>query len=264
MRWAMGLEYAGQHYYGWQRQADVPSVQACVERGLASILGHHVSLVCAGRTDAGVHATNQVVHFDTNMVRPAKAFTMGLNHHLPADIAVRWAMPVDDNFSARFSATHRRYRYLIYNHPTRPGIGRAAVTHVYYPLDQYAMHDAAQVVIGEHDFSSFRAALCQSNTPFRCVTEISVKRLGQYIVVDIQANAFLHHMVRNIVGSLLLVGKGDRDREWFSNLLACRDRTQAAATAKPNGLYLVDVSYPSEWQLPATALGPLWLLDDER
>lgn len=262
MRWAMGLEYAGQDYYGWQRQREVPSVQACVERGLTEILGHQVALVCAGRTDAGVHATNQVVHFDTNVTRPAKAFTMGLNHHLPADMAVKWAVPVNDNFSARFSATHRRYRYLIYNYPARPGIGQAAVTHVHYALDHQAMHEAAQVLVGEHDFSSFRAALCQSKTPFRCVTEVSVERLGHYVLVDIKANAFLHHMVRNIVGSLLMVGKGERDRAWFSKLLECRDRTQAAATAKPNGLYLVDVSYPPVWQLPKGALGPLWLPDD--
>ena len=211
-----------------------------------------------GRTDAGVHATGQVIHFDSENIRPISAWTMGTNANLPDDIAVRWAIQVDDTFHARFSATARRYRYVIFNHPMRPGIARWNMSHYHQVLDAEKMHEAAQGLLGENDFTSFRAAQCQSNTPFRDVHHIRVQRIHDYIVVDIQANAFLHHMVRNIVGTLLEVGTGEKPPEWVMQVLHARDRTCAGVTAKPHGLYLVDVTYP-EFDLPKAQLGPLWL-----
>ncbi|MCE9678686.1 tRNA pseudouridine(38-40) synthase TruA [Shewanella sp. AS1] len=261
MRVALGIEYDGSRYFGWQRQAEVDSVQAQLERALSIVANEPISIQCAGRTDAGVHATGQVIHFETSAVRKESAWTLGVNVNLPDDIAVRWAKDVDDEFHARFSATARRYRYMIYNHQFRPGILRAGVSHYPGVIDEQKMHQAAQSLLGEQDFTSFRAIQCQSNTPFRCVHEVNVTRQGMYICVDIKANAFLHHMVRNIVGSLLEVGYGRQDISWIKTLLALKDRTQAAATAKPNGLYLVDVTYPDEYQLPKLALGPLFMLD---
>ncbi|MFC3120197.1 tRNA pseudouridine(38-40) synthase TruA [Agaribacter flavus] len=259
MRVALGIEYQGEAFKGWQRQANVSSVQGNIERCLAGILTEKVDVVCAGRTDAGVHATNQVVHFDTDKTRPVSAFTLGMNANLPSTIAVRWAQEVKSDFHARFSATARRYRYIIFNHTLRPGILSCGVTHVHRPLNAEIMHEAAQCLLGENDFTSFRAAHCQSNSPCRHMNEISVKRAGQYIVVEVEANAFLHHMVRNIVGSLIEVGAGEQSVAWFTGLLALRDRTKAAATAKPNGLYLVKVTYPSCYNIPQPPLGPLFL-----
>lgn len=261
MRVALGIEYDGSRYFGWQRQAEVDSVQAQLERALSIVANEPIAIQCAGRTDAGVHATGQVVHFDTNASRKLSAWTLGVNVNLPDDIAVRWAQEVNDEFHARFSATARRYRYMIYNHQFRPGILRAGVSHYPGDIDENKMHQAAQFLLGEQDFTSFRAIQCQSNTPFRCVHEVNVTRQGMYICVDIKANAFLHHMVRNIVGSLLEVGYGRQPISWIERLLALKDRTQAAATAKPNGLYLVDVTYPDAYQLPKLALGPLFMLD---
>lgn len=259
MRIALGIEYDGSRYFGWQRQHAVKSVQEELERALSKVANHEVQVVCAGRTDAGVHATGQVVHFDTTSVRADQAWTMGVNTNLPADIAVRWVSEVPENFSARFSALSRRYRYVLHNAPLRPGIGGQLVTHFYAPLDAERMHEAAQCLLGEQDFSSFRAAQCQSNSPNRNIHFIHVHRYGDFVVVDIQANAFVHHMVRNIVGSLCAVGRGEQDKAWLADLLAARDRTLAAATAKPNGLYLVNVAYPEELGLPKVALGPLFL-----
>lgn len=260
MRVALGIEYDGSGYFGWQRQAEVDSVQAQLERALSLVANEPIALQCAGRTDAGVHATGQVVHFDTTAVRRESAWTLGINANLPDNIAVRWAQIVDDDFHARFSATARRYRYVIYNHNLRPGILRGGVSHYHGDIDATKMHLAAQALIGEQDFTSFRAIQCQSKTPFRNVHQVNVTRQGMYIIVDIQANAFLHHMVRNIVGSLLEIGLGNQPLDWMRTLLDAKDRTQAAATAKPNGLYLVDVTYP-EYQLPKLALGPLFMLD---
>jgi len=259
MRIALGIEYNGQHYFGWQKQHHVTSVQACVERALEKISLHPTAVVCAGRTDAGVHATQQVVHFDTSVDRPDGAWTMGVNSHLPDDIAVRWVKRVDENFSARFTAESRHYRYVIYNAPYRAAILSGGVTHVYQPLDVDLMHDAAQVLLGENDFSSFRAAQCQSRSPFRNVHYVSVKRFGAYVVIDIQANAFVHHMVRNIAGALIAVGGGEQSKQWLVDVLAAKDRRVSAATAKPNGLYLVHVQYPTELEMPTVPLGPLFL-----
>lgn len=258
-RFALGIEYDGSNYFGWQRQREVTCVQEVLERALSKVANHSVEVVCAGRTDAGVHATGQVVHFDSNEARTIPAWTMGVNSNLPADVAVRWVREVPADFSARFSATGRRYRYIICNTRLRPAILGRGVSHYHFELDVERMHLAAQALLGEHDFSAFRAAQCQSHSANRCVTHIEVSRHGDFVVIDIAANAFLHHMVRNIVGSLLEVGKGEQALEWPAQLLAQRDRTLAAATAKAEGLYLVQVDYPAEFALPKLPAGPLWL-----
>ncbi|WP_440055562.1 tRNA pseudouridine(38-40) synthase TruA [Pseudoalteromonas sp. T1lg65] len=262
MRVALGIEYNGAQYSGWQRQQHVNSVQQEIETALSRICNHPVEIVCAGRTDAGVHATGQLVHFDTNSTRAMGAFTLGMNSQLPDDIAVRFAQEVDEQFHARFSATARRYRYVIYNHTYRPGILRSGVTHFHGELDVERMQKACPVMVGEQDFTSFRAVHCQSNTPFRNIHHLEVKRIGPYVVIDIKANAFLHHMVRNITGCLLDIGTGKQEPEWMAELLAAKDRTLASATAKPNGLYLVDVDYPEAWGIEKMPLGPLFLPDD--
>lgn len=258
-RLALGIEYDGAQHFGWQRQRDVPSVQAHLEKALSAVADSPISVQCAGRTDAGVHATGQVVHFDCDQERPVRAWTLGVNANLPDAIAVKWCQPVSNEFHARFSAIGRRYRYVIYNRRLRPAILHDGVTHIYKPLNVKLMHKAAQSLVGEHDFSAFRAALCQSKTPFRSVYKVDVFQQGHYIVVDISANAFLHHMVRNIVGSLVEIGCEQQSVEWIAQLIIGRDRTKAAATAKPNGLYLVSVDYPAEHNLPQSEIGPLFL-----
>ena len=261
MRMALCLEYDGSRYYGWQRQREVISVQQCVEHAVSKIADAPIEVTCAGRTDAGVHATGQVVHFDIPVPRAEPAWTLGVNSNLPAGIAVRWAQEVDSEFSARFSATSRRYRYIIANTRFRPGIHSFGVSHYHHPLDKKAMQAAAPAIIGEHDFTTFRASHCQSHTPFRKVTDLTVERRGDYIIIDIKANAFLHHMVRNIVGSLIVVGQHEQPPEWLAELLRQKDRTKAAATAKPGGLYLVEVTYPESYNIPQVPPGPLWLGD---
>ena len=256
---ALGIEYDGSGYFGWQRQQHVDSIQQRLESALSVIANETITVFCAGRTDAGVHATGQVIHFETTAQRAQGAWTMGVNSHLPDNIAVRWAKSVDDSFHARFSATARRYRYVIYNHRYRPAILANGVSHYYLPLNEIFMHQAAQYLLGENDFSSFRAAQCQSRTPWRNIHHIAVTRQGEYVIVDIKANAFVHHMVRNIVGSLLEVGAGNQPPQWIDEILKAKDRTQAAATAKPEGLYLVQVDYPLEYQIPKCALGPLFI-----
>lgn len=261
MKVALGIEYNGAAYFGWQRQREVSSVQQELERALSIVANHPVEVFCAGRTDAGVHGTGQVVHFDAHVERKMIAWTMGVNANLPSDIAVRWAHEVDDSFHARFSATARRYRYVIYNHKLRPGILSAGVSHYHLDLDEKKMHSAGQYLLGENDFTSFRAVHCQSRSPWRNVMHLNVTRHGAYVVVDIKANAFVHHMVRNIVGSLILVGQGEQPEDWIKWLLAEKDRTLAGATAKAGGLYLVEVDYPNEFALPKSPIGPLFLPD---
>ncbi|MCG7499567.1 tRNA pseudouridine(38-40) synthase TruA [Vibrio sp. Of7-15] len=261
MRIALGIEYDGANYFGWQRQRDVISVQEKLEDALSIVANHPVSVQCAGRTDSGVHGTGQVVHFDTDATRKIAAWTMGVNANLPKDIAVRWAKPVDDEFNARFSATARRYRYIIFNNPLRPAILGHGVSHYHDPLDVKKMHEAGQYLLGENDFTSFRATHCQSRSPWRNLMHLKVSRYGDFVVIDVKANAFVHHMVRNITGSLIAVGKGEKDPEWIKWLLDAKDRTLAAATAKAEGLYLIDVDYPAELDLPRVPLGPLFLSD---
>ncbi len=258
MRIALGIEYDGSKLFGWQRQREVPSVQEHLETALSRIANQPIEVQCAGRTDAGVHATGQVVHFDCPHVRPERAWTLGVNSHLPDNIAVTWMKTVEEDFHARFSATARRYRYIIYNNSLRTGILNSGVTHIYSHLDHQLMHDAAQCLVGEHDFSTFRAALCQSKSPYRNLTHISVTRKGRYIMLDVQANAFLHHMIRNIAGSLMQIGGKAKPVSWMEEILLAKDRTVAAATAKPNGLYLVNVEYPDSFKIPEVPLGPVF------
>ncbi|MDX1676876.1 tRNA pseudouridine(38-40) synthase TruA [Arsukibacterium sp.] len=259
MRVALGIEYDGTGFFGWQRQREVNSVQQELETALTKVANSPVEVFCAGRTDAGVHATGQVIHFDTEAVRDEKAWIMGTNSQLPDQIAVRWAKPVAEDFHARFSATARRYRYIICNKKYRPAILRSGLSHYHQPLDIGLMQQAAPVLLGEHDFSAFRAVQCQSKTPFRNVHHLQLSRVGDYLILDIKANAFLHHMVRNITGSLLEIGMGRKPVYWLGELLQSRNRTLAAATAKPGGLYLVDVDYPEQFAIPKAAPGPLFL-----
>ncbi|TKB53924.1 tRNA pseudouridine(38-40) synthase TruA [Ferrimonas aestuarii] len=261
MKIALGIEYDGSRYYGWQRQREVVGVQQRLEEALTVVANQPIEVFCAGRTDSGVHGTGQVVHFETDAVRPERAWTLGLNANLPDDVAVRWAKPVCDEFHARFSATARRYRYIIYNHRFRPAILGKGVSHYYHQLDEKRMHQAGQQLLGEHDFSSFRAVQCQSRSPWRNIHHLSVSRRNQFVIMDIKANAFVHHMVRNIIGSLMEVGKGERPVEWIAELLEAKDRNLAAATAKAEGLYLVQVDYPEEFGIPKSEPGPLFLPD---
>ncbi|WP_196137694.1 tRNA pseudouridine(38-40) synthase TruA [Aliikangiella sp. G2MR2-5] len=257
MNIALGIEYKGTNYCGWQRQSHSPSVQACLEKALSEIANHPVEVYCAGRTDTGVHATGQVVNFQLSNSRPEKAWTMGANTILPDDICVRWAKALPQEFHARHSATARRYRYVILNRSVRSANLNGLVTWVRSRLDEELMHQSAQALLGENDFSSFQASSCQSTTPFRFVEKVHVFRWLEFVIVDITANAFLHHMVRNIVGSLIEVGTGRQSVNYMEDVLAMKDRTKAAMTAKPDGLYLVSVTYPEEYALPAIDIGPL-------
>ena len=260
-RIACRVEYDGSHYNGWQAQPhlDVPTVQEAVEGALSIVAGRPVRVHCAGRTDTGVHGHGQLIHFDAPVERSPKSWVLGANANLPYSVRLHWAVPVPGEFHARFSALARRYRYLIANTPVRPATLYRQVTWQRLPLDEQAMHGAARCLLGERDFSAFRAAACQSTTPMRNVHEISVWRRGDLVILDIRANAFLHHMVRNIAGSLIAVGIGRRERDWLSELMAGRDRTLAADTAPPDGLYLVEVVYPPKYGLPPTPYGPLLL-----
>ena len=259
MRIALGLEYDGGRFHGFERQPDRRTVQGEVEAALARIAAAPVRVVCAGRTDAGVHATGQVVHFDTSASRPVRAWVRGGNTYLPPDVTVLWARLVDDAFHARFLALGRHYRYVIVNRDTRPALlaGRAAWEH--RPLDARLMHLGARHLVGEHDFSSFRAAGCQARHPVRRVHRIEIVRTGDRIVIDVHANAFLQHMVRNIAGTLTAVGAREHDPDWVASVLAARDRRMGGVTAAPGGLYLIGVDYPGEAGIPAVPLsGALW------
>lgn len=260
-RIALAVEYNGRAYRGWQSQANPPmaTVQEHLERALSTIAAAPLTVICAGRTDAGVHASHQVVHFDAPKGRSLKAWVLGCNSQLPADIRVKWAQPVGESFHARFSATARRYRYLILNRPTASAHLAGQVTHVDQPLDIELMHQEAQCLLGEQDFSAFRAASCQSRTAMRNIHHCDVRQQGTFIVIDVQGNAFLHHMVRNIAGVLMAVGSGAQARGWTAQVLAGRDRRLGGVTASPNGLYLVDVHYPDEHRLPDNPLGPEFL-----
>lgn len=250
-RVALGIEYDGTDYFGWQRLAHGPSVQAEVEAALSFIADHPVEVTCAGRTDAGVHARCQVVHFDAQAEREPRAWVLGATSRLPAAIAALWAQAMPDDFHARFSARARCYRYVILNRAIRPALEARSVAWERRPLDAEAMHVAAQCLVGEQDFSSFRAVSCQARHARRNVIAVEVRRDGEHVCVKIEANAFLHHMVRNIVGSLLEVGRGERPGEWIAELLAARDRNVAGVTAMPQGLTFIGPRYPAQWRLPS-------------
>ncbi len=250
-RIALCIEYQGGSFNGWQAQkaATISTVQETLESAISQVADQAIKVYCAGRTDKGVHASAQIVHFDTTNERPLKAWVKGCNALLPNTIVVRWAKQVDDDFHARFSALSRRYCYLIYNNNIPSALLQGQVSLQHFPLNEKAMHDAAQYLLGERDFSSFRGAGCQSNTAMRNVSFTKVKRAGDFIKIEIKANAFLLHMVRNIVGVLLEVGEGHREPEWVKYLLEQKDRRQAGITAPPEGLYLIDVEYPDKYEL---------------
>ena len=251
MRIALGVEYDGSAFRGWQIQPGGGTVQNALQTALEEIAGQPVSVVCAGRTDAGVHATAQVVHFDTELKRPLTAWVRGVNTFLPPAVAVRWAQPVSDEFHARFSAFGRCYRYLLINRPQRTGVWHGRVGWYHHPLDVGLMQAGAARLLGEHDFSAFRAADCQAKSPVKLMRRAEVRRIGDLIVFDFEAGAFLHHMVRNLVGSLVYIGQGKHPPAWMSELLVARERRHAAPTFPADGLYLVDVSYEAHWNLPA-------------
>lgn len=250
MRIALGVEYCGTAFRGWQSQAGGGTVQDALEAALARIAGTRTGVLCAGRTDAGVHATQQVVHFDTEAERPITAWVRGVNSHLPDGVAVRWAQPVDEVFHARFSARGRRYRYLLLNRPQRPALWQGRVGWFHGPLDLAAMQAAAARLLGEHDFSAFRAAECQAKSPVKTMTQATVRQCGSLFVFDFEASAFLHHMVRNLVGTLVYVGKGAQAAGWIDELLQMKDRKLAAPTFSPDGLYFRGPIYESQWGLP--------------
>ncbi len=251
MKIALGLEYCGTQYSGWQRQKHTHSIQACVEGALSSVADETIQVHCAGRTDAGVHALHQVIHFETKAERDMRGWVMGSNVHLPSDISVLWAQPASEDFHARYSALSRTYRYLILNRPlARPGLNQYRVTWEYRLLDLDRMQRAAQCLIGEHDFSSFRAVECQSNSPMRNVMRLEICRNQDQVTIEIEANAFLHHMVRNIAGVLMDIGAGKAPVTWTTELLELRDRKLGGVTAAPHGLYLVQVNYPERYSIP--------------
>ena len=259
-RIAVGVEYDGTRYAGWQRQPGLASIQDCLESALATVADGPVSAAAAGRTDAGVHAAGQVAHFDTTADRPMRGWVLGTNSNLPPDIAVSWAMEVEPGFHARHTALARVYRYCFLRRATRPALLRDRVCWTRSELDAAAMHRAAQALVGEHDFTSFRAVECQSPTAMRHVDAISVAAEGPLVTIEISANAFLQHMVRNIAGSLLQVGTGEQPAAWIAEALAARDRTRAGVTAPSAGLYLWRVRYPPSLQVPEQQPGRPWAM----
>lgn len=252
---ALGIEYDGSGFCGWQTQPGGCAVQDRLEQACAGIAGVPVKTVCAGRTDAGVHALGQVVHFDCTVDRPLTAWVRGVNALLPSSMAVTWAHPVSDDFHARFSAQARCYRYVLLNGPVRPAADHGRVGWFHLPLDVTRMRAAAACLVGEHDFSAFRAAECQARSPVKTLHEVSIESSGPYVIFGFRANAFLHHMVRNIVGCLVCVGKGRQTGQWLAQVLESRDRAQAAPTFDASGLYLARVDYEGRWGLPAPRLG---------
>jgi tRNA pseudouridine38-40 synthase len=252
MRIALGIEYDGHLYYGWQAQEGLLTVQGQLQTALSIIANEPIQVFCAGRTDAGVHATGQVIHFETNAQRAVHAWTLGTNSHLPSSIAVRWVKAVDDNFHARFTATARCYRYVIYNHQLRPAILAGRTTWYQRPLDITVMQQASSALLGEQDFTSFRSSQCESRTPMRNVHKVEVTRHGNLVIIEIAANAFLHHMVRNIAGVLMHIGARLVPPSAMQEILAAKDRKQAFETAAPSGLYLTDVTYPDHYEIPQT------------
>jgi tRNA pseudouridine38-40 synthase len=251
MKFAACIEYDGSPFFGWQRLSHGPTVQGHVEQALSQVAAEPIAVVCAGRTDSGVHGIGQIIHFETSAQRPVRGWLFGTNAHLPDGVAMRWIQPVADDFHARFSARSRRYRYIILNRQARPALLHNRVCWQHGELDAEAMHQAAQVLVGEQDFSSFRAAGCQARHAVREILSLQVSRERDFIYIDIVANAFLHHMVRNIAGSLLKVGAGERPTEWVGEVLGQRDRTLAGITAPAAGLYFVHVDYPEHFGLPA-------------
>jgi len=256
MRIALGVEYDGGDYNGWQSQPDVPNVQDTLQIALSGVAGAGIAVLAAGRTDTGVHALEQVVHFDTDVDRPLSAWVRGTNALLPKDISVLWAHPVPDEFHARFSAQARSYQYVLINRPSRSAVHQGKVGWFHMPLDLAAMREAAQYLLGEHDFSAFRAAQCQANTPVKNLSRLDICQQGETVIFELTANAFLHHMVRNILGCLIYVGKGKHPPIWLQEVLEGRERKFAAPTFAPDGLYLRHITYDAKWGLPQGTMSP--------
>ena len=255
MRIALGVEYNGAAYCGWQYQDHSPSVQHCVEQALAKVANHPVRVICAGRTDTGVHGLGQVVHFDTHSERSDYSWTFGANANLPDDISVLWAKQVPDDFHDRFSAMRRIYRYVILNRQIRPAVLSNRVSWEYRPLDVARMQAAAQPLVGQHDFSSYRALGCQAKSPVRDLCRLEISQQQDLITIELEADGFLHHMVRNIAGVLMTIGADEAEVDWAAQVLEHRDRTKGGITAPPDGLYFVGVRYPEEFEIPL--LSPL-------
>lgn len=251
MRYAIGLEYDGSAFQGWQSQPHGATVQDHLETALSAIAGAAVRATAAGRTDAGVHAVGQVVHFDTHAERPEQAWVRGVNSYLPEAIAVQWVRGVGEDFHARFGALSRSYRYVLVNRPVRPAIERGKAGWYHQPVDAVAMAEAARFLLGEQDFSSFRTSECQAKSPVKTMHRADVMRQGDYVIFDFRASGFLHHMVRNIVAALLRVGAGKQSPAWLQELIAVRDRTRGAPTFPPDGLYFTAAEYDPRWQLPS-------------
>lgn len=259
-RYALSVEYNGASFQGFQRQASArATVQGALEAALSKVAAAPITVVCAGRTDAGVHASQQVVHFDTSAARPLKAWIEGVNTQLPDSVRVHRAQEVAPEFHARFSAQARTYRYITYSGRVRPAILHDCVTWVRFGLNCAAMEEASATLLGEHDFTSFRATQCQAHSPVRTIHYIQLKQRGPFLVMEVKANAFLHHMVRNIMGALFVVGRGGQPPAWIADVLAAKDRKAAAATAPPYGLFFVGVDYPSELDFCCPAYGPHFL-----
>jgi tRNA pseudouridine38-40 synthase len=251
-KFALGIEYCGKAYHGWQSQAGaIDTIQTRVEQALGIVADQEISVICAGRTDTGVHASFQVVHFESIANRKSKAWIFGTNSHLPNDISVQWSKSVAPDFHARYSATARKYTYLIYNHNVRSSLYADNMTRESRPLDEVLMDGAGLCLLGENDFTSFRAAGCQSKTPIRNVMSLHVRRQARFVIIEIVANAFLQHMVRNIAGLLMDIGAGEKDPSEAQAILQTRDRTKSSKTAAPDGLYLSGISYPSRFEIPA-------------
>ena len=253
MRIVLGLEYCGLGFCGWQSQLQGCGVQDALETALSIIAGVKIGVIAAGRTDTGVHAALQVVHFDTTVERPLTAWVRGVNSHLPPGVAVLWAQEVSDDFHARFAANQRGYRYVLLNHAVRPGLNHGLIGWYHRPLDVDAMNRAAALLIGQHDFSAFRAAACQAKSPSKDLRRIQVERRGDYLLCDFLADGFLHHMVRNLMGCLIQVGAGYQTPEWVQTVLQSRDRSLAAPTFDAAGLYLTHIRYPAHFALPETS-----------
>lgn len=251
MRIALGLEYDGAAFCGWQTQPGGCGVQDHLQAALSKLADEPIEVTAAGRTDTGVHASAQVVHFDTNATRDENAWVRGTNSSLPGSVRVLWSSPVKEDFHARYSARSRTYRYLLLDDGVAPAILRSRVGWYHKPLDVLAMQEALKAVVGEHDFSAFRDAQCQAKSPFRNLHEAVVERRATLIVFTFRANAFLHHMIRNLVGSLVYVGAAKQRPEWIAELLATKDRRNAAPTFAPDGLYLAGVEYDPAFGLPA-------------
>lgn len=256
MRIALGVEYDGSRYHGWQSQPDAVNVQDALQDALSAIACERISIIAAGRTDTGVHALEQVVHFDTTTVRQLTAWVRGCNALLPAGIAVLWAHAVSDEFHARFSAWSRSYQYVLFNRPTRLAVHAGKAGWFHAPLDVAAMQVAAQHLLGEHDFSAFRASQCQAKSPIKTLLKLEIRQQGETIIFDLTGNAFLHHMVRNIVGCLVYVGKGKHPPVWMKQILESRQRKLAAPTFMPDGLYLRHIGYDAKWGLPQGTMPP--------